>query len=315
MATNPNTSLRDIELLHTDQYLSQFAMSYKAADDVADFIAPGFRVNRHADKYVKYSKDAFRIYDNKLAPREVPKEINWKGQDGSYFCERYGHSAFIDNDELTNVDKPVDLEKRKSQGLKTAMMLAREKRVFAVAGSTALIPNTGIAAGWATASSGTPVENIKTACAAIYNATGGMKANRIVMGYEAALKASSCSEWKEYFKYTGSSNIWDLLAGLRNLGLDGRIAGAFGLNTNLGGTSDPAIETIWGDTVLVYYCEPTPSLDTMTFMYSPYLYKDQVIVTKEGEVKRQNGYTIDMVERIDELLVNASCGYLLTNVF
>jgi hypothetical protein len=91
------------------------------------------------------------------------------------------------------------------------------------------------------------------------------------------------------------------------------IAGMFGASTNEGGASDPAIESIWSDSVLIFYAEENPSLESRTLMYSPY--------TKMGEVRRiegsvqqmQRGVLFDIHEEVDELLVDATCGYLITN--
>ena len=75
----------------------------------------------------------------------------------------------------------------------------------------------------ATVATGTPVADILTGVRTIYQSTG-MKPNRIIVPMSVAIEAIKTDEWKDYFKYTTSSNLWDFMAGLRNLGLEPRIA-------------------------------------------------------------------------------------------
>jgi hypothetical protein len=303
-------AVKDLNLIHTDKYLTNFATAYKQMDDVADFIAPPFSVKRASDKYLKFQKDIYRIYDNKVGRRAPAKEIYNQADEATYSTERYKLSKFIDKGDMDNVDEPLDLERQAAKDLKTAMMTAREYRVYSIAGSASVITQTVNAGGdWDTAASGEPVADILTGIKTIYESTG-MRANRIVMPFSVAIEAIKTAEWKDYFKYTGNGNIWDLLAGLRNIGLEGRIAGAFGLSTNEGAASDPTAEVMWGDSVLVYYCEPNPTTEARTLMYSPNRYKDVVQRFNKDE---EDGVLIQMSEEIDELLVDATCGYLITN--
>ncbi len=88
------------------------------------------------------------------------------------------------------------------------------------------------------------------------------------------------------------------------------VAGMFGGNTQEGGASDPGAEQIWSDSVLIFHRQATPTLETRTLMYSPFLIMNRV--TRE-RIDRQRGFRLEMLEDIDELLVDATLGYLITN--
>jgi hypothetical protein len=300
----------DLHLVKPSTYLSNFATAYRVEDNVADFIAPPFKVNKQSYKYLVYGKDNFRMYDNKVSRREKSKEIITQADEATYTCETYKLAKFIHDDDYSVIDDSIRLDEKSAMDVKDGMILAREKRIYDIAGSASVVTQTVNAAGdWDTAASGTPVADILTGIKTIYESTG-KKANRIVMPFTVAIEAIKTDEWKDYFKYTGSNSIWDLLAGLRNIGLDGRIAGAQGLSTYQGAASDPTSEILWSDSVLVYYCEPTPTLQSQSFMYSPFIEKDTVRKIRD---EREEGTYIEMKEIIDELLVNASCAYLITN--
>jgi len=303
------------EFIKTDIFLSNFATRYKAERDVANFIAPPFKVNRASDKYLLYGKDSFRIYNNKVSGREVAKEITQDLSSATFNCEEYSLSRFVSNRSRDIADKPINLEMDAVRQLKEAQMIAREKRVVDIAGSASVITQTVNAGGdWNTVASGTPIADIRLGMSTIW--TNSTKAaNRIVIPMDVAIECIGTDEYRDYFKYSqaGKNDLFNIVSGLRNLGLEPMIAGMFGASTNEGGASDPAIESMWSDSVLIFYAEETPSLESRTLMYSPY--------TKMGEVRRiegsvqqmQRGVLFDIHEEVDELLVDATCGYLITN--
>ena len=69
-------------------------------------------------------------------------------------------------------------------------------------------------------------------------------------------------------------------------------------------------ETIWNDSVLIFRREPTPTLETRTFMYSPFMIKDQIRRIRKDE---ERGTKFEILEEIDELLVDATSAFLITN--
>ena len=302
--SNPN--------IKEDRYLSNFATTYRVGGGVGDFVAPPFKVNRYADRYAVWDKSNQRIYDAKVVGREIAKEIDCAVSYAEYFCERYKLAKFLEDRTRDNTDIPINIEQKFVQDVKDAILVACEKRIYDIAGNASIVTQTSSPSNkWNNKTSGTPISDILTKKVTVLKACQ-KEPNRILMTAEVALQMIQCDEYKDYFKYTegGRQDIFSAINGLRNIGLEPMIAGMFAGNTNPGGASDPGSELMWGESVLMFYSEPQPSLQARTFMYSPYTYKDQVMRIRE---ERQEGTIFELREERDELLVDATCAYLWTN--
>lgn len=296
---------------NVNTYLTNFATGYKMRNPVADFIAPPFQVKYEAGRYVEYTASVFRVFDDKISGRERAKEIQWDVDYSTYACEEYSMEKFVSDKARDQAVDPIKLDEDATRFLKRFHSQSREYRIFQIAGNTALIPNVNIASAWAGAA-GTPITNITTGIATIAAACG-FYPNRIVIPDLVALSMINTTEWRNYFTFTSQgfdTGLFDPVAGLRQLGLEPMMTNGMGLSTAKCTASDPTMESIWGDSVLLFYCEPTPTLETRTFMYSPYVKKEVVFTTREP---RERGVYHTIYSDIDELLVDASCGYLMTN--
>lgn len=303
----------NIEQKHTNQYLTNFAVKYRSDSDAADFIAPPFKVKRSSDKYLVYEKRINRVYDNKLGRRAPILEIDLQANEENYSCEEYGLAEFVYKRDIKNVDNPIRLKEEKIENVKDAQIRAREFRVFAVAASTALVPNAAATTIWSNIAA-VPITDIRLAMIQIDNGCG-RKPNRIVMNYQAALNMINTTEWKGMFQYTETGygkGLWSAIDGLRNLGLDPMITGSRGVSSYEGCSSDPDWETMLGNKVLIYHAQPRPTMQTMTFMSSPFTEKD---VVREFWKEEDRGWKYTITEDIDELLVASSAGYLITSVY
>lgn len=301
--------------IHIDKLLTNFATRYKAEMDVADFVAPPFKVKRSSDKYLEYNKSSLRIYDNKVSGREPAKEITQDVTSSTYTTEEYSLARFVSHRTRDNADAPQNLEFDATRHLKEAMMIAREKRVIDIAGSASVVTQTSSPSNkWNTESSGTPIADIRSAMATIWQNSTKM-ANSIVIPADVAIQMVGTDEYRDYFKYDAASSteLFSVVSGLRKLGLVPMISGMFGANTNQGGASDPGIESMWGENVVIFYREATPTLETRTFMYSPFRKKDEMRRIEGSTEKKQRGILFDIYEDIDELLVDATHAYLYTN--
>jgi hypothetical protein len=302
------------ETIHTNQFLTNFATGYKLANPVADFVAPPILVKRPADKYAKYTKSINRVYNNKVSGNKKADEINWDVTEGTYNCEEYSLSKGVDWRKRRNADQPINLDYDAVRFLKRAQAISREKRIYDIAGSTSVVTNYVNAGGdWNTASTGAPIDDILTGMQVVLNANGGYAPNRILIPTGVALEMIKTTNWKSYFQYTSvgfERGLFSAIDGLRNLGLEPMLTSVFGGSTYEISGSDPSDEVIWSDSVLIFYCEPTPTLESRTFMYSPYTQRD-LIDTEIVKRERRDVHTI--YEEIDELLVDASCAYLITN--
>ena len=297
------------QIIHTDNLLTNLATAYKGTNPVANFIAPAFHVDRPSDKYSEYTKSTLRVYNNKVKGRERSKSINWDISESTYNCEEYELNYFIKNRKLRNTDKPINLRKDAMRQVKNAQQLAREKRVFDIAGSTSIVTQTSVPSIKWDITSGIPIADIRTALATI-NTSTLKEANSIVLTLQVALGILKTDEWKDTFKYTNSDKLFQVMAGLRNLGLEPMITNMAGLSSYEGTASDPAMEKFWGEKVLIFHREPNPTLETRTFMFSPFTAMDRI---ERERIGGERGEEIRIFEEIDELLIDASAAYLFTD--
>lgn len=306
-------AVQQSDVKHIDQYLTNFARRYKEGQDVGEFIAPSFTVNRPSDKYLIYGKENHRIFDNKIGRRKRIEEVDEYADESTYSTEEYGLGTFVYDRDLSNVEKPIRLKQQKIENVKKAQMRAREYRILSIATSTALVTQfMNAAADWAVPGTGTPVTDIVGGMISVENGSGEIP-NSITMNFEVAMRMILTSEWKDYFKYTESGigkGLFSAISGLKFLGLEAKISNMRGLNTYEGCASDPTWETLINDTVIVFYRESQPTLESNCFMYSPNRVKDLVRSFYKDE---ERGWKYTIEEDIDELLVNAECAYLITN--
>lgn len=302
------------DTIHIDKLLTNFATRYRVNDAVGDFIAPPFKVKHDSDKYTTYGKGSLRLYDNKISGRQEAREIDVEIDSASYACEEYSLSKFVSNRKRQNTDRPINMDQDAVRKIKDAQLLSREKRVYDIAGNASIVTQTVDAGGdWNDVTNGTPIADIRTALSTIWRSqAGSVKANSIVIPVDVAIEMVGTDEYRDYFKYSGlaSNEQFNIVSGLRHLGLTPMMAGAHAGNTNENGASDPGAENIWSDSVLIFHRQGNPTLETRTFMYSPFTDKD---IVRRIEEKKQRGTTFDIYENIDELLVDATAAYLITN--
>lgn len=311
MPTTYNTGINGG--IRKDRFLTNFATKYKVQERVADFVAPPFVVPRETDVYAQFTKANLRIYNDLVARGEEAKEVELEYTEGTYRCKEHEIGTWISNKDPFNMDANWQLDKQKTMLVLDAHRLARENRVLSVATNAAIVTqNSTPSTKWDNAS-GTPVSDILNAMAVI-KANSTVVPNALVISLATALKMIQTTEWRDYFKRTetGFPKLFNAVDGLRSLGLEPQISGAFGVNTAQGTASDPSAEVLIGKNAILFHREPNPTLETRTFMYSPYLKWNEAIMRYPMPWKR--GYKITALSLIDELLVDAQCAYLFTGV-
>jgi hypothetical protein len=313
MATTYSDGINYGSFIHTNSFLSNFLLGYKLANPVADFVAPPFLVNRPSDKYGIYNKTINIVYQNEVAGNEEPKEIGYEVTQAAFACKEFQLSKGVNWRSKRLTDTPWNLDFDAVRFLKRAQAIAREYRVAAIAASASFV-TAGISSGsapWSVVATGTPVDDIIQGMSSVTGTTGGYTPNRIVLPTPVALNMVKTTNWKDYFKWSSAgfgNGLFSVADGLKNLGLEPMMTAVQGTTSLAVSGSDPGMATIWGNNVLLFYCEPNPSLETRTFMYSPYTLRD-VIETVPQKTKRRDLHTI--YEEITELLVDANCAYLI----
>ena len=65
----------------SNQYLTNFVQREKVHNPIGDFIAPPFKVRLEAGKYLRYTEDIHRVWDNRLVGRQEALEIQWDAEE------------------------------------------------------------------------------------------------------------------------------------------------------------------------------------------------------------------------------------------
>ena len=293
-------------------FLTNMVKAFSVRKPFADFVSPPFQVKLEAGKYLRYTQDIYRIWENKVTGRQKALEIQWEAEEAPYACEEYAMAKFVSNKAKRQSISPIKLEIEASKRLKTYQAQARAYRIAQIAFNQAIITQgVNVASAW-NVLAGTPVADILTGMGVIEDAVDE-DANAIVIPNQVALKMIQTTEWKNYFQNTEigfKKGLWNAVAGLRHLGIEPLVTSTKGLSTKKGTSSDPAMEAMASDTVLLFHREVNPTTETMTLMYSPYVFMDIVART---EKKRERGVYLDIYEDTDELLIETGCGYLLRN--
>ena len=305
--------------IHTNQFLTNLLLGYKLANPVADFVSPGFLVTRPSDKYGKYNKSINIIYDDEVSGNEEPQEIDYQVDQVDFSCTERHLAKGVYWRAKRMTDSPWNLDYDAIRFLKRALTISREYKVAKIFASTGFYSanhvkdnSTGGSYSWQNVN-GTPLDDCLNAMSQIVTDTGGYQANRIVIPTNVALAMVKTTNWKDSFKWSSmgfGNGLFSVADGLKNLGLEPMLTAVQGTTSMSTVGSDPGMATIWGNNVLIFYCEPNPSLETRTLSYSPYTL-DNVIETIPQKLKKRDLHTI-YAEKI-ELGVDFQCGYLLQN--
>ena len=301
--------------------LQKLSIQTAQEDYVGDFIFPPFHVKKRTGTYLEVTRDTtHRVLNTRVANGERPKEIEVGGRMVPFACEDYGLGSALKQADLEEMDLG-DMRREAVIALANDMALAREWRIAIIAGNTALVPNTTAALidasgfPWSNIN-GTPINDILEA-KRLVNTRTQEKANAITMTYSTMLDMLKTTQWRDTYRFTEvgiRQRIFEGLEGLRAMGLEPRIAGICGLETEEGTPSDPDVfSTIWGRSVLVFKRVPVPTKRTNCFGFQPNTRLQQLKKIRSGRDDEA-----EIVERwtcrstIDEHMVNANCAQLIT---
>lgn len=301
--------------LHIDAALTAISLKYQNGGYIAPLIAPKVNVAKISDKIKVYDSTHLKRIDTLRKNKAESQLLDWgMSTDDSYLCEGYAVHDIVSQDDIDNSDNPVKPAIDTTETLTDVIDLDYEYRVATLvctAGSYASANKVTLSgtSQWSDYSSGVsdPISNIKTAKAAI-RASSGKVPNVIAMDYKVALTLAHHPDIVDLRKYTNpelltASGLPPVLFGLKVLE-----AGVIQDTAKKGQTM--ALSPVWGTYCLVGYSEPQPHLKSISLALT-FDWKGRE-VTKDWDYKAK-GWYIEVSQRgLDEKLIAASCGYLIT---
>ena len=179
----------DVQLLHLDKRLTNFAVGYSNEEAIADQVLPGVASSKQSDKFYVFNKEGFIPESDDLrAPGSAAHEIPGATFSTSpFFTQEHALEIGVPDEEKQNAD---DLNPQSSATdlVVDRLIVGREKKVadlIRTTGSYASGHTTTLSGSnqWSDASGGDPLGVAKTARDTIHGKTG-RKPNVMWMGYQ-----------------------------------------------------------------------------------------------------------------------------------
>ena len=291
-----------------DTFLSDFSTKITNTAFVGDIIAPRLKVKKSSGKFPTYGREHLRLYNNQYKSGQRARQVTFTTGQGTYSTEEFALEDNVTEKDVQNADDPLDPEMDTVEFLTEAMQLARENRVISIVTDTALITNASAGGLWDDAS-GTPKRNIFTGIKTIKDAVL-RPPTHIFIPFEVALNLALHAD------YTGDHKSGTLL--LNEFGLPAKLWGLIVVVVTVGyssgdqiGASDPALTSLWGESVLLAYINPTQTLKSITAMRT-FMTSNRVVI-RSGFDPMKHAEDFQLHEELDEKLVSADAMYLITN--
>lgn len=306
--------------LHVDRLLSNISIGYRPKGLIVDQIAPIVPVERQSNLYQIWDKgDSLRVPDTVRAPKTAANKIEWNTSSDAYFARGFGLGHEIALEDLGNVDVPINLFKRATEGIFDGLGLDWERRVAATLTNTANVGSSSVPTAWTDKINGAPVDDIHVAIDAVH-ATTGLDPNTGIFGRATFRALSKHPQILELIFPHGTGGKFATAAQLAELfQLDKVLIGNTIQNTG-GVEGADAFSNIWGGHATLLHVAQTPSILTPTYMYSfrwnPTGFPAPMTVErtlKNGAGSRKL-WALEAGYHQDEKIIAAELGFIIADV-
>lgn len=307
--------------VHVNALLTNVGLRWKNTSYIGDQICPIVPVKNKTDVYATWGKSAwFRDEARGVAPGASAPRVGMNVTlTNTYTCETYKIAYPLPRELKANADSALQLQARATEICTDKIMLAREIRastMFFEAGSPSNWSyNTTLSGNdqWNnyTAGDSSPVTDIDTGIASVEDESAGLRANTIVMGVAVWRKVRRHPEIIELVfggGYSDSKIVTpDLFA--KAFEVDRVLIGRAMYTTDEEDTDDSGItySNIWGKHCWIGHVTSTPSALEPS---AAYMFREFFRVRSWYDDDTDTDF-IEASESIDEVLISASCGYLI----
>lgn len=311
--------------VHVNAPLTDLSIGYHPSGMIAEQVWPPIAVAHESDLYYKWDKgQAFRVgrsdgYGSMRADKAKAKRRNYGATLDSYLAQEFALEDTVSDRETANADSPLNLAASKIRRLQDEIMLDYEIRVATAATTTS---NYGAAnfttlAGanqWNNASFVSTTNGqhsviageIFTGKNAVRASTGGLIPNTIAIPYAVAMVIANDPGLIDLIKYTRSDLLVEDLLPPRLWGMDVLIPRAE-YEANVEGEAFSPSD-VWGKNVVMFYKDPNPGLDSLTYGLT-FRSRPWQVKTYRDEGTDETVYRPNFVQA--EKLVAADCAYLI----
>jgi len=295
--------------VHINKPLTNLARGYTPPLNVAERVFPVVMVVKESDRYFRFNKEELQETgndENLRANGALANEFTWDVTDTSYLAHEYARRMLVTDRVVRNADVPIQPSQTTTRKLKDLLMIAQERRVQAIAQSTAIFTNTNAASiKWDQSTAIIEQEVDEAKRQILLNA--GVIANSMLLSFQAAnavkrwLKAQAQTTYSEWLS---KNMLPPVLWGLETI-----VAEAVRNTANSNQTE--SLGFIWNDNVLIFHKQPSA---TITDQSAGYILRarDWQVKTYREEAREGNWHECSVIE--DEVTVDPNSGYIVSDV-
>jgi len=299
--------------VHVSAPLTNLAIKYKNLALVGERVFPVIPVRKESDKYYVFGKEELILENALRAAGAEAREIDWDVTSATYTAEAYALRHLVPDRIVANADVAIRPKMSTTNKLTKKLQIAAERRVQALAQDTANATSSAVPSPKWNGTSPTIEKDVDTAKDTVRKAAG-VEPTSILIPYSTAQAVKRDATVRNLIRYTiTGQGGWELL---RNgdlppvlWNLEVIVAGSIYNSAREGATE--VLADIWTDTVTVFYKEPSPSLDALSFGY---IFRVGNFLVKTYRIEVREGEMIEVQHIQDEKVVASAAAYMLTDV-
>lgn len=304
--------------MHVDKVLSNVAIGYKPEGFIAGTLFPTVVVDKQSDIYQVYDRARkLRRQDTKRTPGTEAHKVTLDVGSAVFYCANYALKYPVTIEDKANADPAFvqNIINTRVELILDDLALDREMRVSEKVLATANVGSSAaVSSGWNGA--GSPLTDMNAAIDNVRYANG-VRPNNVTFGPEAWDSFRRDSTVRNLINGTNNGGGYVNEEQVRNLLNVEKVevAGSF-KNTGADGQAE-AIQSIWGDNVLVSYTPANPTRERPSFGYE---FRWQAAGLPNMQVERHPYNTKTKSEEVEvgyyntDNITAASYGFLLTAV-
>lgn len=324
--------------VHVSRPLTNLSIAYLQTQNsfVAGQVFPNVSVQKQADIYYKYPRDAFnRNGMRRRAPNTQSAGTDYAVTTDTYYCVVWALHHDISDDVRANVDDQINPDRDATNLLTMQGLINREAAFVAkyFAGGiwtggdydgVAAAPATGQFIQWDQATS-TPIEDVRAYATNVQERTGGFRPNTLVLGRRVLDKLIDHPDLIDRIKYSGGvSPSQPAIVNMQALAALFEVNRVVVMNGVANSANEGATESnafLGGKHALLVYAAPSPGVMMPSAGYT-FVWTNRVgaSAASQGFViskfRRAPEYKADRVEveaAYDQKLVAADLGVFLEN--
>lgn len=309
--------------VHVSVPLTNLSVAYiqSASEFIADKIFPNVPVDKQADIYYTYPKNAwFRDEAQQRAPGTESVGSGYGLATDDYSCKVWAFHKDVDDQVRANADSVLNLDRDANEFVMQRLMIRRERQfvdTYFKAGvwgkdyaGVAAAPGADQFIQWSDYTNSDPITDVKNARLYIKSITG-YRPNVLLLGEEVFESLKQHPDIIDRYKYTQAGVVTvDLIA--RLFEVDRIVIGGAIYASNVEGATD-AFSFVYGKKAMLCYSAPRPSLlqpsAGYTFSWKGYLGNNAYgVATKKFRMEQLESDRIEGSMSFDQKLVAADLG-------